>query len=325
MIEILAGLIIQSQIQNETEFSFDGAGIKLQGVLTTPAEKPKATIVMMPGSGPTDRDGNQPPSVITNVLKDLSNSLVDGGFATLRFDKRPVARYQNQWPKTIAELSPYFNLNNHLQDAKAAIAYASENPKTKETPVYLLGHSEGGMFAIALGQAVNAKGIILLAAPGRNMGDILIDQVNASIKKAPISTEQKEMYGTEMARIIGELRKSNSVPKNVPIGLKSLFNESAIDLLHDYITFDPKPFAEKFQGSVLILNGSKDIQIDPIKDAKLLYSYFSIRKDKKTEIEIIDGVSHNFKVVKSDTDPAFSGPLIPSLSEKIKSFLNSEN
>lgn len=221
-------------------------------------------------------------------------------------------------------MSPYFNLANHLADATAVANYAKDYAPTKNSPFYLLGHSEGGLFAMALGKSLQAKGLILLAAPGRNMGDILIEQVQNNISQASISEDQKKMYNSEMSRIVKELIASAKKPQNIPIGLASLFNVSALDLLHDYFTFEPKSFAQDFKGSVLIANGTFDAQISAEKDAKLLNQYFSSRENAKTELFLAKSSSHCFKTVESINEPGFSGPLMPELCPKIISFLNSD-
>ncbi|MDX8141560.1 hypothetical protein SK854_05510, partial [Lentzea sp. BCCO 10_0061] len=48
--------------------------------------------LLLPGSGPTDRDGNQPPSLTPNTLRDLATALDRDRVVTLRFDKYGTGR-----------------------------------------------------------------------------------------------------------------------------------------------------------------------------------------------------------------------------------------
>jgi len=73
-----------------SETVLDAAGPKglLKGTLLTPNSKPTAAILIVPGSGPTDQDGNNPLGVSASPYRLLAEDLASRGFATLRIDKR---------------------------------------------------------------------------------------------------------------------------------------------------------------------------------------------------------------------------------------------
>src|ERR1700744_400191 len=64
-----------------------GAGL-LKGTLLAPSSPPTSTVLIVPGSGPTDRDGNNPLGVKAATYRLLAEGLASRGVATLRIDKR---------------------------------------------------------------------------------------------------------------------------------------------------------------------------------------------------------------------------------------------
>ena len=93
------GETIQGVRTMDVEFA-GSDGFTLRGTLTSPQSGgPSPAILLIPGSGPTDRNGNQPPALVTDLLKQLADVLTKSGFTTLRFDKRATHVYAAVWPK----------------------------------------------------------------------------------------------------------------------------------------------------------------------------------------------------------------------------------
>lgn len=323
MIELLSVLIATQGVNNftETEVKFQGAGIELVGTLSVPESKAAMpAVLMLPGSGPTDRNGNQPPSLITNLLKDLSGVLNEEGFITFRFDKRPVHHYSAVWPKEMSTLSEFFSMENHLADVEAAFTFMSKQKGVDSTRLYILGHSEGGMFATALAAKLKARGLILLGAPGRGMDAILTEQLHANIGQLP-DGELKTRLLADVDRAIKELKEKPETPKDIHPSLASLFNPSTPHIMHGYFNFDPIAEANKFKGSVFIANGEKDKQISAERDAKPLAAAFG---DQAT-LYVSPNTSHNFKAVDKPTDLGMSGPVVPGFIEELKKWLRKQN
>src|SRR5262245_18400328 len=86
----------------EEEMEFTGAGgVKLHGSLMVPAGSisiKRPAVLLVQGSGPTDRDGNQP-GLAVDTLKQLAKGLAAADVVTFRFDKRACAKVAGQWPK----------------------------------------------------------------------------------------------------------------------------------------------------------------------------------------------------------------------------------
>lgn len=298
------------------EVTFAGKGIELSGTLSLPSNAKKfPAVLLMPGSGPTDRNGNQP-GFQTNLLLDISDSLAKNGYATLRFDKRPVARYQSVWPKANPEISHFFSFENHLADAKAAYEFLKSRPEVDPERVYILGHSEGGLIANQIAPDLNPAGLILLGSPGRSMAAILREQLMRSISAIQDESLKKTLT-SDLDRALTQLTNEPVTPTDLHPGLQSLFSPSTADILHGYFTSDPIAKAKQYSGRVFIANGEMDIQISAISDAQPLHEAYGT----KSHLEIIPNASHNFKTVTQPTDLGFSGPVHPKLITSLLDWL----
>lgn len=323
MIELLAASLLFLDVKS-TEVKFQGTGLELAGVITSPPEdgKKHPAFLIMPGSGPTDRDGNQLPTYKTDLLKEIGNTLTEDGFVVMRFDKRPVARYRELWPKTIAEISPFFSLENHLADVEAAYNFLKTQQNVDASRMVLAGHSEGGLFTLALAANLNPKAICLLAAPGRGMDVILREQIMAQINPLPDS-EVKTQLINDLDRAITTSKSGTTPATDLHPGLAPLFSPSNGHILNGYFNFDPIPALKAYKGAVFIANGESDVQINAERDAKPLYEAAMSRENKNTKLLLIPNTSHNFKAVGKATDAGVVGPLQPALLDGLKEFLKS--
>src|SRR5438128_1948923 len=105
------------------EISFAGVGgLKLQGTFEAPAGATgMKALLLLPGSGPTDRNGNQPPGLITDLLKQIADDLAAHGIASFRFDKRAAHVHAADWPKDASKLNDFFAWDKFVGDAGAAL------------------------------------------------------------------------------------------------------------------------------------------------------------------------------------------------------------
>ena len=133
----------------EQHISFQGKdGIPIAGTLVLPepanSDRLAPAVLLIQGSGPTDRDGNQPPNLQTDLLRQLADILAGAGIASLRYDKRGMHENRDSFPKHQNELSDFFSWSAFVDDAHAAFAFLVTHPGIASDRVGVLGHSEGG-------------------------------------------------------------------------------------------------------------------------------------------------------------------------------------
>ena len=139
----------------------------ISATINTPANGCDVAVLIVAGSGPTDRNGNSGPSLNTYTYKKLSDDLVKGGVAVLRYDKRAIGRSTLNDPTTI----PNLVFGDFVDDAARCVDYLRGEGFKR---VVVAGHSEGGEIALhlALREDVEVDGLVLLCCPGFPMDQI---------------------------------------------------------------------------------------------------------------------------------------------------------
>lgn len=264
-------------------------------------------VLFIPGSGPTDRDGNSPAGVKAAPYRLLAEALAREGIATVRTDKRGLF--------ASAAVTEDHTLDNYVADTRAWIAAAR---KTTGAPcVWLLGHSEGGLVALATAAKDERDicGLALVATPGRMLGTVIREQLRANPANAPLVEEAE--------RALAALEQGGSVDvATLSPPLAPLFNASAQPLLRSELTVDPAVLARRTSVPMLIVQGEQDLQV-AVKDAKQLQA---ARMD--SELALLPGVNHVLKIVDGDSAAANVAayanpdlPIAPSVAEAVTRFI----
>jgi hypothetical protein len=288
----------------EKNLTLDSGAGMLAGTLLAP-ENAKAAILMLAGSGPTDRNGNSLPALHSDTYRLLAEGLAAHGIATLRVDKRGIGESAAAM-KAEADL----RIGNYADDAKA---WAGELRKqTGMRCVWLLGHSEGALVAELAAQNMQGIcGLILMSGAGHNLGDIVITQTQS----APPELRQK------IAETIAALRKGQTVA-DIPPPLMPLFRPSVQPYWMSETNLDPPALLKNNKLPVLIMQGDNDIQVS-VEDAKLLAA---ARSDAK--LVILPGVNHLLKIAPTDRAGNIATyanpnlPLAPGVVDAVADFVH---
>lgn len=265
--------------------------------------------IIVPGSGPTDRDGNQPATgrVATDSYRLLAEGLAAAGIASLRIDKRGMYGSRAAIPDgndvTIAA---------YADDLRGWIGLAARLAPA----VWVAGHSEGGLVGLVAARDAppELRGLILLAAPGRPPGDVLIGQLEASPAHGPIMAEVRAIVADLQA---GRRRTPDAMPE----GLRLLFHPVVQGFWSDLLSHDPAAIARDWSGPVLIVQGDADTQVTPEDADRLAAALPQARR-----IGLAGGTHMLKRADGADpavtyTDPTL--PLHPDLVPGIVAFLTS--
>ncbi len=282
----------------------------LEGTLVN-AGRRAPVVLIIPGSGPTDRDGNSPLGVKAQPYKLLAGSLAAKGISTVRIDKRGMFGSKAAIPDpnkvTVAD---------YVADTHAWVA--SFRRATGAKCVWLLGHSEGGLIALtAAPRPKNICGVIAVAAVGRRIGDVLRTQLRANPANASILAPA--------LATIDSLEQGRRVDSaTLPTPLRTLFADSVQPFLIDLLAQHPARLAAALKVPLPIVQGDQDLQV-LVEDAKVLAA-----AQPKARLAILPGVNHVFKVpagtdraanLRTYADPAL--PIAPSVVEAVAAFVKS--
>jgi pimeloyl-ACP methyl ester carboxylesterase len=227
----------------------------LEGTLTKPQDTAHMpAVLIIPGSGPTDRDGNDPKlGLDSDLYKIIAQGLADQGIASLRYDKRGVGASSSP-----ADMKAPITLETYVSDVIAALEAIEKVPDV--AGVFLLGHSEGGLLSVLAAQEHRPRGLILLATPGRTLAEIISQELRA----ASVSPDLRQRAD----EIIEELLQGHTV-QDVPPGLQRLFPAKAQPYLISVLGIDPAHVLATDDLPTLILQGTNDLQTKP-EDAERL-------------------------------------------------------
>jgi len=262
--------------QKEKEVKVKTANGKLYGTLLQPDVKEAVPVVLIiAGSGPTDRDGNSG-LIQTNTYKLMAEALLEKQIASLRFDKQGVGK-SSETKKEEKDLS----FEDLVSDVEAWIAKLEKNKDFSE--IIIAGHSEGSLIGILAAQNSEVDKFISIAGAGRSIDKILLEQIN----------KQSGKYIPESKSIIKSLRKGETVDSISP-ALKAVFRPSVQNYLISWMKYDPVEELAKLKISYLIIQGTTDIQV-PVEDARLLNE-----AHEKDNLVLIENLNHVLKDAPED-------------------------
>jgi uncharacterized protein len=315
----------------DRELEFDGiGGVRLSATLTLPpgasATAPAPAVLLVPGSGPTDRNGNQPPLLWTGLLKQLADVLADDGIASLRFDKRGVGR-SSLPPKDLDALTRFVAWENFVGDVVAACVALRGQPEVQRSHVALIGHSEGGLLVMHAAVALQDEreppaAVVLLATAGRPIDVLIREQLAASCRRLNVSEAGTARLLERNDAIAREVREHGRVPRDVPPDLAPLYPGYIGQFYERQLRTPPAELASRLTMPVLVVQGEKDLQVSPRDDAPRLAAALRARPGgPRSDLFVVAGASHNFKKVEKDGDHAFFGPVVPEAREKLVEWL----
>jgi len=318
----ISGAPIQKRSVIEAAFIAEPISIEsptgtLHGTLTTPKSRSQMPVVLIiAGSGPTDRDGNSPVfKGPNNSLKLLAEGLAVHGIASLRYDKRGIgetgkamllAAEKAKTPLREEDLS----FEKYIDDA---VGWGKQlRADRRFSSLTILGHSEGSLIGMVAAQRIGANAFVSIAGSGRPIQQIILEQVKSQLTPDLLKTTEE---------ILDQLAAGKTVA-SVPNELNILFRPSVQPFMISWLRYDPSKEISKVRVPVLIVQGTTDMQVR-IADAKRL-----AEGNPVAQLLLIDGMNHVLKTVPNEQDKQVASysdpslPLTPQLVRAISRFIN---
>ncbi|NWA03924.1 alpha/beta hydrolase [Pseudomonas gingeri] len=285
-----AGVVLQRPISLDT-----GSGELFGSLLLPQSAKPVPVVLIVAGSGPTDRDGNNPDGARNDSLKRLAWLLARHNIASVRYDKRGVAASLAAAPD-----ERNLSIEGYVADTVAWGEKLKADPRLG--PLILLGHSEGALIAALAAPKLDADGVISLAGSGRPVDQVIRQQLANRLPPA-LMLRSNELLDS---------LKAGRPDNDIPLPLEPIFRPSVQPYLISLFRQDPAAAFGKLKMPALIIQGRNDIQVS-IADAR------DLQKAKPdAQLVLVDGMNHVLRIVPADVQrqlASYNDPQLPLAAE----------
>ncbi len=237
------------------EAAFQSESLRLAGTLLLPGTEGRyPAALLLPGSGPLDRDENIQHLPI-NAMREIADYLAGQGIASFRYDKRGVGASEGDYFCT-----GFFDC---VTDAAAAVNWLRSQDEVIPEKVFVLGHSEGAGIAMRLaGTGAEVAGIILLAGWTQSGEEMLLWQAEQVVPG------MGGFNGWLIRLLHIDIRKAQAKQlAKIKRSKKDWYRQMHVKInakwMREFLSYTPAEDLAKTHVPVLAITGSKDIQIDP--------------------------------------------------------------
>ena len=262
------------------------AGFSLAGTLSQPAGTPPAesrgrfpAVVLVGGSGPTDRDSNVSGIPIFGLL---ASPIADAGHYVLRYDKRGVGQSGGRGEAATIE--------DYAEDVRSAVQFLRKRKDVDSNRIVLFGHSEGGLVALlAASRADEIAGVVLAATPSGAGAELILEQQAYLLGKMALSDADRASRIDLQKRIQAAVLKQGTWD-DIPEALR---RQADTAWFQSFLRFTPAPVMSKVKQPLLIMQGTLDRQV-PTHHGEKLAELAKARKKGGDAVTFftLDGVNH---------------------------------
>jgi pimeloyl-ACP methyl ester carboxylesterase len=267
-------------IPGDEALRIPAVGFNLAATVTKPpkASGPLPALVLVGGSGTTDRDGF---AAGIPVLGQLARDLVDAGFLVVRYDKRGVG--QSGGRTEIATLADY------AEDVRAILRWLEDRKDVDEDRIGLVGHSEGALVAMLAAQRdKRVAALALVAGPSTTGAELVLEQqlhLLTQLKTPDKELQEKIALQKQINQAVITGQGWDELPATVR-------RAADVPWFQSYLLFDPAAVMKELRQPILIVQGALDTQVPPHHAEKLAELARARRRKAAVDIAIVPGVNH---------------------------------
>ncbi|MER7756492.1 alpha/beta hydrolase [Kitasatospora sp. NPDC097643] len=303
-------------VDREVQFTADGS--TTYGTVHVPAHRPGrrlAAALLIPGSGRTDRNGDEPPNLAPGTLARIAETLGEDGVMTLRFDKYTTGRTgYGRLDHDRADL----DMDAFTRQAEGAYAALRAQPEANPHALLIVGHSEGALRALLVAPHVHPRpaGLALLAPQDERFLDSLERQLDDSLDQAvaagAVTPADAVRYRQRIAQVVTDFRAGRPVdtsglPDKLPEFLDGVLNPQNARFVRTDDAVDPTAAARRIAPGtrVTVTCGTADANI-PCPTVPPLLAALTDAGTTGPGLRVLPGVDHFLHPAGA---PADGGPL----------------
>lgn len=266
---------------NDAQIGIPSNGFSLAGTLSKPATSSAArlpAVVLVGGSGPTDRD-----SLVAGIpiFGQIGGALADAGYVVVRYDKRGSG--QSGGRPEAASLADY------ADDVRAAVKLMADRKDVDPKRIAVIGHSEGGLVALmAAAKDKKIAAVGLIATPGITGADVILAQQKRILDRTKMTAGEKQAKIDEQKKIHEAVITGKGLELLPPTVRRTVDNPEFQSVLMS----DPAKLVPRVRQPLLILQGGLDTQVEP-QNADRLEAIARQRKHAPAvDVVKLPGINH---------------------------------
>lgn len=294
-------------------------------------QHPGVAVLIIAGSGATDRNGNDSKLAEGNTYQRFAQLLADDGVSSLRYDKLGSGK------TGLATHANGQGITFDLYGTEALDAYRTlaAQPGVDAKKLIILGHSEGGLYALMLanklaGTQTSPHALILASTIGLRFIDLLDEQYTAGYQAAAaagkITPAAADLLTQQLNTAFASIRAGQGVTTRLDDkSLAALLSPTNVPILEQQDKQDPAALAKSLGPSmpVLVLHGTKDTQVSQADTAPLLTA---LQGDSAVVHDEVPDANHLYQQITGTPNPAAdyvntSLPMAPQVGPDFTSFL----
>jgi pimeloyl-ACP methyl ester carboxylesterase len=295
-----------------------GLGFNIAGTITKPAKVsgPAPALILIAGSGPTDRDETV---AGIPIFGHLARDLVDAGFIVVRYDKRGVGQSGGRAESaTIADFA---------EDARTVLLWLEKRKDVDKDRIGVVGHSEGALVAMLLAGRERGKigAMALLAGPSTDGATIVLEQQKLLLSKMPIDDAQRAEKVALQEKINSAVVKGTGWGE-IPEAARRVADTP---WFYSFLTFNPQRAMNETRQPVLVVQGELDVQVQPYHADKL--AEYARARGRKVSVEVVKvpGVNHLLVPAKTGDVSEYAtlgqdARVSPQVTSAIAAFMSKE-
>jgi acetyl esterase/lipase len=286
--------------------SFTVNGTTTYGTLHIPAHRSGqrlAAALLLAGSGPTDRNGDQTTAGLApRTLQLIAGVLGRSGVMTLRFDKY----FSGQTGAGAFAAHPSaIDLAAFIRQADAAYDFLRAQPDADPRRMLVAGHSEGGMYALLVAGSVSPRpaGLALIEPQDERFLSLIQlqtdEQLDAAVAQSTITAATARQNAQSLQQAIAAFRAGQPVDTTGMLSwLVSLISPILLSPVNaryvrsDDAVYPPELAARLARGTrVLVTEGTADQNVPPSTITPLVQA-LAAAGTTGPGLRMLDGVNH---------------------------------
>jgi pimeloyl-ACP methyl ester carboxylesterase len=244
----------------------------------TTAKTPLPAVILVGGSGPTDRDANV---FGIPIMGQIAGALVDAGFFVVRYDKRGIGQSGGR-----AESA---TIPDYTDDLRSAVSWLEKRKDVDKRRIGIVGHSEGAW--VALGAAARDKriaAIAVIAGPATPGSELVLEQQAHLFDRMKTPAQEREEK-VALQKQINAAVLGKGTWQGVPDAVR---RQADVPWFHSYLSFDPARLMKDVRQPILILQGELDTQVAPHHADKLAELARARKRNVAVDVVKVPGVNH---------------------------------